>query len=65
VISGVLGIGLGLGAANLISMHIEMPIIITLPAALLGLGSALLVGIASGIAPARKAARLDPVEALR
>jgi len=65
VISGVLGIGLGLGAANLISMHIEMPVIITLPAALLGLGSALLVGIASGIAPARKAARLDPVEALR
>jgi putative ABC transport system permease protein len=64
-VSGVLGIGLGLGAAKLVSTHIAMPVIITLPAVLLGLGSALLVGIVSGIIPARKAARLDPVEALR
>ena len=65
VVSGVLGIGLGLGVASLASSHIDMPVIVTLPAVLLGLGSALLVGIVSGIAPARKAARLDPVEALR
>ena len=65
VVSGMLGIGLGLGAANLVSTHIDMPVIVTLPAILLGLGSALLVGIISGIVPARKAARLDPVEALR
>ena len=64
-VSGVLGIGLGLGAAKLVSTHIAIPVIITLPAVLLGLGSALLVGIVSGIIPARKAARLDPVEALR
>ena len=65
VISGVLGIGLGLGAASLVSAHIDMPVIVTTPAILMALGSAILVGIASGIAPARKAARLDPVEALR
>jgi putative ABC transport system permease protein len=65
VISGVLGIGLGLGAASLVSMHIDMPVIVTAPSVLLGLGAALLVGVASGIVPARKAARLDPVEALR
>lgn len=65
VISGALGIGLGLGAASLVSMHIEMPVIVTAQSVLLGLGAALLVGVASGIMPARKAARLDPVEALR
>lgn len=64
LLSGVLGIGLGLGAAKLVSLHIDIPVIVTLPAVLLGLSSALLVGIVSGIVPARKAARLDPVEAL-
>jgi putative ABC transport system permease protein len=65
VVSGVLGIGLGLGAANLVSMHIDMPVVVTAPSILMGLLAALLVGIGSGIAPARKAARLNPVEALR
>jgi len=65
LVSGVLGMGLGLGLASLASTHIDMPVIVTLPAVLLCLGSALLVGIVSGIAPARKAANLDPVEALR
>ncbi len=65
LISGLLGIGLGLGAANLISMFIGLPVIVTTNSVALGLGAAVVVGIASGIAPARKAARLDPVEALR
>ncbi len=65
VVSGVLGIGLGLGAANLVSMYIDMPVVVTAQSIFVGLLAALLVGIGSGIAPARKAARLDPVEALR
>ncbi len=65
VVSGVLGIGLGLGAANLVSMHIDLPVVVTAQSILMGLLAALLVGIGSGIAPARKAARLNPVEALR
>jgi putative ABC transport system permease protein len=65
LVSGLLGIGLGLGAANLVSMFIGLPVIVTTSSVVLGLGAAVVVGIASGIAPARKAARLDPVEALR
>jgi len=65
LISGVLGIGLGLGAANLASMHIDMPVIVTLNSIVLCLVAAVTVGIVSGIVPARRAARLDPVEALR
>ena len=65
LISGLLGIGLGLGAANLVSMFIGLPVIVTTNSVALGLGAAVVVGIASGIAPARKAARLNPVEALR
>ncbi len=65
LISGVLGIGLGLGAASLASTHIDMPVIVTLNSIVLCLVAAVTVGIVSGIVPARRAARLDPVEALR
>jgi putative ABC transport system permease protein len=65
LVSGLLGVALGLGAASLISIFMGLPVIVTTSSVLLGLGAAMVVGIASGIAPARKAARLDPVEALR
>ena len=65
VTAGILGIGLGLLAANLASTYIDMPMIVTPKSIVLCLLAALLVGIVSGIAPARRAARLDPVEALR
>jgi putative ABC transport system permease protein len=63
--SGLLGVGLGLAAANIISRFIDVPVIVTGGSITLGLVAAIVVGIVSGIVPARRAARLDPVEALR
>ena len=63
--SGILGVGLGLAAANIIARFIDVPVIVTSGSVTLGLLAAIVVGIVSGIVPARRAARLDPVEALR
>ncbi len=63
--SGILGVGLGLAAANIIARFIDVPVIVTGGSVTLGLVAAIVVGIVSGIVPARRAARLDPVEALR
>jgi putative ABC transport system permease protein len=65
IVSGLAGIGLGLAAARMISSLIDVPMVITPDSIVLGLVSAITVGIVSGIVPARRAARLDPVDALR
>jgi putative ABC transport system permease protein len=64
-VSGILGVGLGLAAANIVSRFIDVPVVVTAGSIALGLVAAIIVGIASGIVPARRAAQLDPVEALR
>lgn len=62
---GVIGILLGLGASKLVTAVIGIPFIIPAWAVLLGLSLSLVVGIVSGAYPAKRAAELDPVEALR
>lgn len=65
MVSGLLGVGLGLGAANLAAIFMGLPVIVTPDSVALGLGAAVLVGVVAGIVPARRAAHLDPVESLR
>ena len=64
-LGAVVGIGLGLGAAWLISATTPLPAAVApwslAVATLLGL----VVGIVSGVYPARRASRLDPIDALR
>jgi putative ABC transport system permease protein len=62
---GVLGTGLGyLGAALLRQLYPTFPAYPPLWAVLAGLGTALASGLIFGVMPARRAAQLDPIQAL-
>ncbi|WP_437669232.1 ABC transporter permease [Sorangium sp. So ce131] len=62
---GVAGVGLGYGAAVLLSQFGQWATIVPPYAIGLALGVSVLIGVTFGVGPARRAARLDPVEALR
>ena len=64
--SGMLiGCALGVGVCLVLGRFTAMPVALSWEPVALGLVFALLVGTFFGIQPARKAARLSPVEALR
>lgn len=65
LIGGLIGIILGVGASKLISFLFKWPTLISLDALLMSFSFAGGVGVFFGFYPARKAARLDPIEALR
>ncbi|WP_113698629.1 ABC transporter permease [Nonomuraea lactucae] len=64
-IGGVIGIVLGVGGAVAIRSLTEVPASITWWSIALAFGVSAAVGVFFGVAPARRAARLDPVIALR
>ena len=65
VIGGALGVLLGVLVAAVVSWVTPLPSAVRLWSVLSGLAVALSVGLFFGTYPASKAARLDPVEALR
>ncbi len=65
IVGGVVGILLGIAVAKLITTLVGMPSSIKLWAVLAGLAVSASVGIFFGVYPARKAAALDPIQALR
>jgi putative ABC transport system permease protein len=65
LVGGLMGVLFGIAIAKLVTLAIGMPSVIKLWAVLAGLAVAASVGIFFGVYPARKAARLDPISALR
>jgi putative ABC transport system permease protein len=65
LLGGVLGVLLGAGFTRGISALIQQPVVLSPPMILLGLTFSVVVGIFFGFYPAIKAARLNPIQALR
>ena len=65
LVGGLTGVALGWFAANRIADQFGWPLLIRSDVVLLSLGVSALVGVVFGLYPARRAAQLDPIEALR
>ena len=67
LLGGLLGVGLGWGMATLVSVvsNNAFQSLVTPDAIILAVGFSALVGIVFGVYPAARAARLNPIEALR
>ncbi|KJU83580.1 multidrug ABC transporter substrate-binding protein [Candidatus Magnetobacterium bavaricum] len=62
---GLIGFVLGLVSSKFLVMIAEFPIYFSWRAFVIGLGMAIVVGVVFAVAPARAAANLNPIEAIR
>ncbi len=62
---GLLGIGFGIGAAEIITSYTDIEAIVTIWSIALSFGVATAIGLAFGYFPASRAAESDPITALR
>ena len=65
LIGGLVGILLGLILSEMVANIAGWPIVVPITAIFLAFGSAAAIGVGFGFFPALRAARLDPIEALR
>ena len=64
-LGAIVGIALGIALAKIISMVSPLPASVNYWSLVLATGLGMVVGIVSGVYPARRASRLDPITALR
>ena len=62
---GILGIGFGMAGAYIVESAMGLPQVFPMDMILIGMLVSLLVGLLAGIYPANKAAKMNPVDALR
>ncbi|WP_282042136.1 ABC transporter permease [Halomonas alimentaria] len=64
-LGGLVGLVLGVGGTWLVTEKLGMPFVLSPAVMALGFSFSVAIGVAFGYFPARKAARLNPIEALR
>jgi len=62
---GLIGMVLALVSSSLLAAVLQVPLVFNLPVIAIAFMFSATVGIVFGYVPARKAARMDPIEALR
>ena len=65
VLGGGIGVALGIGSSQIVAETLKWPVLISMPAIVIALTVSAAIGIFFGFYPARKAAMLDPIDALR
>ncbi len=65
VVGGFIGIGLGIAIAFIAASAFKFPFVISWLSVVGGFGLSMIVGLIAGVIPARSAAQLDPIQALR
>jgi putative ABC transport system permease protein len=65
MLGGLLGIGLGVGVTLGLGRALDWPMTPSLQALGVAVATSVTIGLVFGYLPARRAARLDPIEALR
>ena len=64
-VGGAIGIGLGIGSAQLLTHYAGWPALVSGSSVAIAFGVSFAVGVLFGFFPAHKAAKLNPIEALR
>ena len=65
IVGGVIGVAIGIGSSFIIKSMLNWPIVITTSSIVLSFAVCTFTGVFFGWYPAKKAANLDPIDAIR